>query len=313
MALLVASLLAFVSLLPTIFGANMMNVTIAPGVHMPMIAFGSATSSFKDQCSVQEAVEQWLHLGGRHIDTAWNYHTQPDVGRALKSSGVPRKEVFLTTKIPGPIGKQKVIDTILKESLPQLGLEYIDLLLIHYPCEDLKLFPNKCGAVGKEARLDTWQGLMELQKAGKIRAAGVSNYDIEQVSEIIETTGSAPAVNQVEWHLGYHNETLLAGMKGNNVTLEAWASLAGPTASAAGNPGISLGDARLKVFAQRHNVSTAQIALRWSTYKGVVPVTATCDKSHALGDLAIFSFDLTSSEVAELDSLRVAAKTSVVV
>merc|ERR1712232_1043802 len=134
---------------------------------------------------------------------------------------------------------------------------------------------------------------MALKKAGKIRAAGVSNYDIEQVEEIIEATGSAPAVNQVEWHLGYHNETLLAGMKRYNVTLEAWASLAGPTASLAGHAGISLGDARLKALAQGHNVSTAQVALRWSAHKGVVPVTATCDKGHAFGDLSTFSFDLT--------------------
>lgn len=304
MAKLVAFVTALVNSVLVMTSANVMNITIAPGVHMPMIAFGSANVSFQGQCTVQEAVEQWLQLGGRHIDTAWNYHTQPDVGRALRSSGVPREQVFLTTKIPGPIGKQNVIDTILKESLPQLGLDYIDLLLIHYPCKDIKMFPNKCGAVDKEARLDTWQGLMELKRAGKIRAAGVSNYDVEQVSEIIAHTGSAPAVNQVEWHLGYHNETLLAGMKKQNVTLEAWASLAGPT-TIVGHPGISLGDARLKAFAQRRNVSTAQLALRWSAHKGVVPVTATCNKAHALGDLSIFSFDLTSSEVAELDALTV--------
>lgn len=267
-----------------------------------MIALGAANISFQG-CSVQEGVEQWLRLGGRHIDTAYDYGTQPEVGRALRASGVPRSEVFVTTKIPGPIGEQEVIDLVEKVSLPQLGMDYVDLLLIHFPCLDKGDFPNKCGAVGRTERLATWAGLMELQKKGKIRAAGVSNYAAEHLAEIA-AAGSRAAVNQVEWHLGYHNETLLAASKAFGVTLEAWGPLTGPTAAVAGHAGISLGDPDLKAVAKRYNASTAQVALRWSAHKGVVPVTATCNKEHALGDLAAFDFDLSEADIAQLDALK---------
>lgn len=292
----------FVVLLGTALSAIVPNVSIAPGVDMPMLALGAAHQSFTT-CSVQDGVEQWLHLGGRHIDTANDYGTQPDVGRALKAAGLPRQDVFITTKIPGPIGRQSAIDMIEKTSLPQLGLDYIDLVLIHFPCINKKDFPNKCGDKNSEERLATWEGLRQLQKDGKIRAAGVSNYNAEQVAEIINI-GDRPAVNQVEWHLGYHNETLLTSMKKWGVILEAWAALAGPTASIAGHSGISLSDPRLKQVADKYNASTAQLALRWSAHKGVVPVTATCNKDHAQGDLKAFAFDLEQADIAVLDHLN---------
>lgn len=276
-------------------------VEIAPGVAMPMLVLGAATVSFTE-CTVQEGVEQWLRLGGRHIDTANDYGTQLDVGRALKAVGLPRDSVFITTKIPGPIGEQAAIALIQQASLPQLGVDFIDLVLIHFPCLDAHDFPDKCGGKLKTERLATWKGLMTLQKAGKIRAVGVSNYNVEQVAEII-AVGGCPAVNQVEWHLGYHNETLLTAMMASGVTLEAWGSLSGPTASMAGHPGISLRDPRLAKLADIYNVSTAQLALRWSAHKGVVPVTATCNKDHALGDLATFDFDITDTDIAQLDAL----------
>lgn len=276
-------------------------VEIAPGVAMPMLALGAANISFTE-CTVQEGVEQWLRLGGRHIDTANDYGTQLAVGRALKAVGLPRDSVFITTKIPGPIGEQAAIALIQQASLPQLGVDFIDLVLIHFPCLDMHDFPDRCGGKGKTERLATWKGLMTLQKAGKIRAVGVSNYNIEQVAEII-AVGGRPAVNQVEWHLGYHNEILLTAMKASGVTLEAWGSLSGPTATVAGHPGISLRDPRLEKLAEIYNVSTAQLALRWSAHKGVVPVTATCNKDHALGDLATFDVDITASDIAQLDAL----------
>lgn len=291
-----------VVLLSPVLSSFVPSVSIAPGVDMPMIALGAAHISFAN-CSVQEGIEQWLRLGGRHIDTANNYGTQPDVGRALKSASVPRQDIFITTKIPGPIGRQSAIDMIERSSLPQLGVEYIDLVLIHFPCISKKDFPDKCGDENKEERLATWEGLRQLQKEGKIRATGVSNFNADQIAEIVDI-GDRPAVNQVEWHLGYHNETLLTYMKRWGVTLEAWAPLAGPTASLAGHSGISLRDPRLKQVADKYNVSTAQLALRWSAHKGVVPVTGSCEKDHVLSDLNTFAFDLEDTDVSVLDQLR---------
>jgi 2,5-diketo-D-gluconate reductase A len=279
--------------------ASVPNVTIAPNVHMPMIAFGTAKTSLTT-CSVQEGIEQWLSLGGRHIDTADDYGTQPDVGRALKTAGLPRAEVFITTKIPGPIGKQAVIDKIINTALPQLGVEYIDLVLIHFPCK-LPAFTG-CGKDQEEERKSTWEGLAQLRSQGRIRAVGVSNFDSEQVDAIKSAFGEAPAVNQVQFHLAYHNETLLQRMKQIGTVLEAWAPLGGPTVHGK-TPTISLADDRLKSVATRYNVSTAQVVLRWETQKGVVPVTASCTKAHVAGDLASFALTLSDADLHYLDLL----------
>jgi len=278
-------------------GATVPSVTIYPNVEMPMIAFGTARTSLTS-CSVQDGVEQWLRLGGRHIDTADDYGTQPDVGRALKASGVPREELFVTTKIPGPIGRANVTDKILHTALPQLGVDYIDLVLVHFPCKNFM----GCGSQEAAERLDTWEGLRELRRRGKIRAVGVSNYDVEQVEEIAKKFSEYPAVNQVQYHLAYHNDTLLRHMKAVGTVLEAWASLGGPTVHGR-TPTISLGDPRLKKVAERYNASTAQVVFRWETQKGVVPVTATCSEEHAISDLGAFFFKLEDADITLLDAL----------
>jgi len=279
--------------------ANVPSIKIVGDIDMPMLACGSAKTSYTS-CTVQAGVEQWLRLGGRHIDTADDYTTQPDVGRAIKSSGVPRKELFITTKIPGPIGKAAVMDKILNTALPELGLDYIDLVLIHFPCAVPAMIG--CGKDQAAERKDTWAGLVELRKQGKIRALGVSNYDIDQVNEIKEAFAEAPAVNQVQYHLAYHNDTLRQQMKDAGTVLEAWAALGGPTVHGK-KPTISLGDARLKKVADKYKVSTAQLVFRWETQKGVVPVTATCSEAHATGDLEAFAAKLDDADIAHLDSL----------
>jgi len=277
---------------------------IAPGVSMPMLAFGTMTMS-NAGCSVSGAVEQWLRLGGRHVDMSLVYKTQPDAGKGIKDSGIPRKELFLTTKIEGPIGYNKTFEQVMSTDLAQVGVDYFDLLLMHWPCPDHKDFPNKCGAAGKEERLDTWRGLEELRRRGKARAIGVSNFNEEQVRQLTDA-GYKPAVNQVQWHLGYHNDTFLEAMCLLGVKVEAWAPLAGPTKSH-NIPGVSLGDPRLKAVASRYNASAAQVALRWSMAKGVTPVTATCVKDHAIADLGAGSFNLSKKDVTYLDSLQESA------
>jgi len=302
MSLLRLALLGFVS--PAALAVGVPTVEISEGVHMPMIAFGSYRGSLTN-CTVTEGIAQWLKLGGRHLDTAHDYGTEPDVGAGIRQSGVKREDIFITTKIPGPIGGAAVKDMVMNQTLQKLGVNYVDLVLIHFPCLNSSDFPNKCGGLHQQERLDTWNGLRELRAMGKVRAIGVSNYNSEQVQEVVKEFQEAPAVNQVQWHLAYHNETLRAAMKSAGTTLEAWASLAGPTSF--GAPAISLGDARLKTIADRYGASTAQVELRWETQKGVVPVTATCSKEHALGDLNSFAFDLSDEDIKSLDALMPAS------
>lgn len=291
------SVLHFLVLATCAITAHVPTVMISPGVIMPMMAFGTAKTSLTS-CTVQKGVEQWLNMGGRHIDTADDYGTQPDVGRALRSSNVSRSEIFLTTKVPGPIGKQAVIDKILHTALPELGVEYIDLVLIHFPCKDGS---TACPDQAAE-RQDTWAGLVELRQQKTIRAIGVSNYDVEQVAEVLTVFKEAPAVNQVQYHLASHNETLLQHMKSMGTTLEAWASLGGPTVHGK-RPTIPLDDPRLKGVAAKYNMSTAQVVFRWETQKGVVPVTATCSEQHTVADLKSFRYQLSDADIGKLDAM----------
>eukprot|EP00438_Fugacium_kawagutii_P007903 Skav203685 [mRNA] locus=scaffold259:132859:136099:+ [translate_table: standard] len=166
--------------LPALSAVAVPDVEISHGVKMPMIAFGTARVSLSS-CSVFDGVHQWLQLGGRHIDTAHDYGTEPDVGEALKKSDatcdlhcVKREDIFITTKIPGPIGGAAVQKMVLNETLPNLGVDYVDLLLIHFPCLDMKDFPNACGSKLRKERLDTWHGITELRKQGKVRAIGAT-------------------------------------------------------------------------------------------------------------------------------------------
>eukprot|EP00931_Biecheleriopsis_adriatica_P107931 TRINITY_DN82274_c0_g1_i1.p1 TRINITY_DN82274_c0_g1~~TRINITY_DN82274_c0_g1_i1.p1 ORF type:complete len:319 (-),score=56.87 TRINITY_DN82274_c0_g1_i1:73-1029(-) len=288
---------------------NVPTAVIAPNVSMPMIAFGTMTMSNKG-CAVKDAVQQWLQLGGRHVDMSLLYKTLPDAGAGIKASGLPRNELFLTTKIEGPIGYNKTIDQI-RNDLESVGVDYFDLLLIHWPCPNFSDFPNKCGARGREERLDTWRGLEFLKSEKKVRALGISNYNQEQVQELLDA-GFQPAVNQIQWHLGYHNDTFNEEMKRMGVHLEAWASLAGPTESH-NIPGVGLGDERLKAVAKKYNASTAQVALQWSVKKGVTPVTASCSKDHVIGDLNAFEVNLSDADMKYLDSLEENSTMAIVV
>lgn len=283
---------------------------IAHGVSMPMLAFGTMTVSNLG-CTVDKAVEQWIRLGGRHIDMSLLYTTQPQAGQGIKASGVSRKDLFLTTKVEGPIGYNKTIYQVTKQDLFQVGVDHFDLLLMHWPCPDHKDFPNKCGPAHKDERLDTWRALEDLKSSNVTRAIGVSNFNEEQVQQLIDA-GYQPAVNQVQLHLGYHNETFLAAMRRLGVKVEAWAPLSGPTKSQS-IPGVSLGDPRLKAVADFYNVSTAQVVLQWHVKKGITPVTATCNRDHAIGDLAAFDFDLSSYHMSYLDSLDGSSASAILV
>jgi diketogulonate reductase-like aldo/keto reductase len=215
---------------------------------------------------------------------------------------VDRGDLFITTKVE-PKGKQAAKDLILKTSLPSLGVDYIDLVLIHFPCVEFWI-TGVCGGLNRAQRVATWEGLIELQQMGKVRAIGVSNYNTGEISELQGTSIPVPAVNQVQWHLGYHDEALLTAMKASNIALGAWGSLDGKTPAEHHTPGVPLSDPRLKPMAQRLGISTAQLALRWSVHKGVTPVTFTCNKDHAQQDLTAFVGDLTEDDVSYLDSLK---------
>lgn len=311
MALFLRHVSLGVSFLFTAFGIAPapMVTEIAPGVTMPMMILGTSVPDMKtyDNCPIQDAVEKWFKVGGRHVLTCLGkcYASEPQIGRAWKASGLPRKDIFITTMLPEPEARLETIHNILNVSLRNLEVDYIDLVLIKRACvfNGGPEYPDMCGSDTKALRLATWEGLMELRRMGKIRAAGVSNYNAEHVAEIL-ALGEKPAVNQVEWHLGFHDDALLATMKSWNITIQGYGALSGPTATFWGNAGVHLHDPRVVEVAQRYNVSPAQLVLQWMISKGIAPITATCDESHAMQDLSAFGFALTAQDAEYLDSLE---------
>lgn len=250
------------------------SVQLPGGGAMPMLGFG--TWQIKGQ-ECYRAVFAALEAGYRHLDTAAMYENEAEVGQALADSGVPRDEVFLTTKLLPEEAEQA--GAALQRSLEALGVANVDLYLIHAP-------PGG-------ASPGTWEQLLAAREAGLARAVGVSNYSTSQVDELIAATQVAPAVNQVRWAPALHDPTFLNESAERGVVVEGFS----PFRS------TNLDDETLATIAQAHGVTAAQVVLRWHLEHGiiVIPKSVTAERIRANAD--IFDFALTADEVAQIDAL----------
>jgi diketogulonate reductase-like aldo/keto reductase len=252
-------------------------------------------------------------LGGTHLDAANDYRTQTSIGAALKNTPqYRREEVFLTTKCPGAIGYQGIIQCA-DDNLQMLGQftdqgpGYIDLLLVHFPftIKPMCRFNSSSAecqstpftTATKEQLQDTWRGMEELKRIGVVRSIGISDYDITQIQQTLETAKVPIELNQVEWNPAHHNESMLAFCKEHGIQLQAWSPLGGAEGSVLSNPIV-------KGIAAKHNVSTAQVALRWSLQRGVAVVVGTANPAHVKSDLELFGFQLADEEVASISALH---------
>lgn len=251
------------------------NVTLAGGVAIPLVGFG--TWQLRGE-SAYRAVRYALEVGYRHIDTATMYGNEAEVGRAVRDSGLPREDIFLTTKLqPSDAGRER---QVLAASLRALGTDYLDLWLIHAP-------PRL------EAGLATWREFLAVRDAGQSRAAGVSNYDLDELDLLGQGTGELPAVNQVPWSPARHDPYLLAEHRERGVVLEGYSPL----------KGTRLRDPVLAEIARRHQVSPAQVVLRWHLEHQipVIPKSATPERIASNFDL--WGFALSDEEISHLDAL----------
>jgi 2,5-diketo-D-gluconate reductase A len=251
------------------------DVELASGARMPLLGLG--TWQARGQSAVA-AVRSALEVGYRHIDTATMYANEREVGQAIAESGVPRPEIFLTTKLPqGNAGRER---ETLAESLTELGVEYVDLWLIHWP-------------PGGRARPDVWERLLELQAEGLARDVGVSNYSVRQIDELEQATGRLPAVNQIEWSPALFDRNVLEGHRRRGVQLEGYSPLRT----------MNLRDPRLEGIAEEHGVTPAQVVLRWHVEHRIVAIPKSTNAERIAENAAIFDFELTPAEVALLDRL----------
>ena len=250
-------------------------VTLTEGGRIPLLGFG--TWQLKGQDAVR-ATSAALATGYRHLDTATVYGNEREVGRALAESGVPRDEVFLTTKCPPGRAGQEL--DILRESLELLQTDHVDLWLIHWPGEG-------------STNADMWRAFVEARQAGLAREIGVSNFDISLIDDVTKATGAAPAVNQVEWSPLLFDAETLAEHHTRDIALEGYSALRGGTLE---HPAI------LEI-AKQTGRTPAQVIIRWHLQHDVIviPKSVNADRIRTNADVAGFS--LTDEDMATLDAL----------
>ena len=261
----------------------MNNVTLNNGVQMPILGFG--VFQIPDG-ETQAAVEAALSAGYRHLDTAASYGNEQAVGAAIKASGIAREELFITTKLwiqHAPAGN--VLDDTRRafgNSLERLGLDYLDLYLIHQPLGDY---------------YSEWRAMQDLHKEGLARAIGVSNFHPDRLVDLIDHNEIVPAVNQIETHPFHQRATDQELMRERGVQIESW----GPFAEGKNN---LFTDPLLSAIAEAHSKSVAQVVLRWLIQRDVVVIPKSTRQERIAANLDILGFELTADEMSAIDALR---------
>lgn len=222
--------------------------------------------------------------GYRLLDTSTNYDSEGIVGEAIRRSGLPRSEFFVTTKLPGKYHHYEDALMMIQESLFRMGLTYVDLYLIHWPLPKRGLYT------------EAWQALVDAQKLGLIRSIGVSNFEPEHLDTIIEATGVTPAVNQIEIYPYWVQERMVAENKKRGILTEAWSPL--------GRGNDVLTKSVIQELAEKYHKTPAQIVLRWHHQRGIVPIPKSRNLQHQRENLTIFDFELSQTELERINLLE---------
>lgn len=254
--------------------------TLNDGRTLPAIGFGTYPLRGDDGIA---AMVSALEQGYRLIDTAVNYGNEREVGEALRRSGLPRDEVMITSKIPGRHHAYDEAIASTHESLERLGVDYLDLHLIHWPNP------------GRGLYVEAWRALVELREQGLVRSIGVSNFTPEHLGRIITETGVTPAVNQVELHPYFPQEHQVDIHGDLGIVTESWSPL-GKRSAPFEEPAVA--DA-----ARRHDVTPGQVILRWQVQRGLLPIPKSKTPARQVENLDVFGFELSREEMAAITAL----------
>ncbi len=257
------------------------NIVLNDGHSLPAIGLGTyLVRGGQGVDQILSAIED----GYRLIDTSTNYDSEGAVGEAIRRSGIPRSEFIVTSKLPGKYHHYQDALMMIQESIFRMGIDYLDLYLIHWP------LPKR------DHYVEAWKALVVAQKLGLIRSIGVSNFLPEHLDRIINESGVTPAVNQIEVHPYWVQEDMLAANKSRGIVSEAWSPL--------GRGSAALKEDIIKNLADKYGKNTGQIILRWHTQRGIIPLPKASSLIHQRSNIDIFDFSLTSSEIEQINALN---------
>ena len=254
--------------------------TLGDGTTLPATGFGTYPLTGEDGI---RAMVTALEAGYRLLDTAVNYGNEAEVGEAIRRSGVPRDEIVVQTKVPGRDHAYDRAIASVEESLERLGLEQVDVALIHWPNPSVGLY------------VDAYRALVECRERGLVRSVGVSNFTEQHLADVIEATGVTPVLNQVELHPIFPQERLRGVHERLGIVTEAWSPLGKRNAPFAADP--------VAAAAGSHGVEPAQAILRWHVQLGVVPLPLGVRRLRQRANLDVFGFELSQDEVAAISAL----------
>ncbi|XP_054161379.1 9,11-endoperoxide prostaglandin H2 reductase-like [Oppia nitens] len=276
--MLVSVVLTLTCAFSTLMAIDVPTVTLNNGVKMPIVGYGAGHVT-------EQSVRDALIAGYRHIDTSLNYgQSEHIIGKVLKEyeNKIKREDLFITSKLENDYHSRSKVHKGIKESLANLGVKYLDLYLIHYPHENW---------------VETWEGMIEVLKQNLTRAIGVSNFDEHQLNQVM-AKGVVPVVNQIICNPYQNQHTMLDFAKKHKIAITAWSPLGGPT-----YPGL-LKDKKMVEIAAKHNVSTAQVALRFEIQRNVIVIPNSKTDKYIKENINVFGFKLTDEEMKSIEKLN---------
>ncbi|NUP74028.1 MAG: aldo/keto reductase [Sinomonas sp.] len=256
-------------------------IPLASGHHIPQLGLG--TWPLDDE-QAADVVATAFELGYRHVDTAENYGNEKGVGEGIRRSGLPREDVFVTTKFNREWHSVDGVRQAWERSVRQLGLEYLDLFLVHWPNPDQGTYEQ------------AWEGLLALREEGKVRSIGVSNFTPEHLETIIKATGVGPDVDQIQLSPYWVQHEARAFHQAHAIVTESYSPL--------GRGQDLLAEAAVLNAAEAHGVTPAQAVLRWHTQQGLVAIPKSASRERLAENLEVFGFDLTADEIAAFNALN---------
>lgn len=261
--------------------------TLANGVKIPAIGLG--TWQIPNGEAAYDSVAAALKSGYRHIDTALAYGNEESVGRAIRDSGIPRDQIFITSKLPAEMKNYRNAHTSFKVTMKNIGLDYIDLYLIHAP------WPwSQIGADYTKENIEIWKAMEEIYESGRARSIGISNFNVKDIDAILDTCRIKPMVNQIKIHIGHTRADITAHCRKNNIVVEGYSPLA---------TGRILNNTTIASIAAKYGKSTAQLSIRYVLQKDALPLPKSTHPEYIRHNLDV-DFEISGDDMKVLDGVE---------